>query len=349
MDTILVTGTGGLVGSAAAEYLHGQGYHIVGVDNDLRGRLTHDPAASTQWNTDRLQESLRNFVNYPADIRDKQAMRAVLEEHAGNLVGMIHCAAQTAHEGAVEDGFQINTVGTLGLLDLWQRLAPKAVFIYASTIKVYGAYPNTLPYVESKTRFDLLPDHRYFKGFDETVSIDQGMSSFFGRSKTAADLYVQEFAYQYGLRAACFRPGCLTGGYHSGTEAHGMLSYLMRCAYTKTPYRIYGYEGKQVRDQLHAGDLAKAFHHVIVQPKENIVYNIGGGRENACSMLEAIEACEGITGNKMSYTFHPMRTGDHRWWITDNSRFMTDYASWNITVTLEKILEDIYRAGRCRW
>ncbi|TKB78020.1 MAG: NAD-dependent epimerase/dehydratase family protein, partial [Nitrospira sp.] len=236
MDSLLITGAGGLVGSTAAESFHAQGYRIVGIDNDLRGKLLHDPLGSTAWNLDRLAKVLPRFRNHWEDVRNEAALSKVFQDDGKSFRAIIHCAAQTAHEGEIQEDFQINVQGTLNLLRLWRHYCPEAVFVYLSTIKVYGNYPNVLQYERSATRYDLPETHRYFRGFDETVSIDQGMSSFFGRSKTAADLYVQEYVYQFGLRAACFRASCLTGGMHSGTEAHGMLSYLMRCAQTKTHY-----------------------------------------------------------------------------------------------------------------
>ncbi len=349
MSAIIITGVGGLVGSAAAEYFHDEGYTIIGVDNDSRGRLLHDDKASTRWNIERLKSRLPRFINYSYDVRRKEEMEEVYSLAGKDLTAIIHSAAQTAHEGSVLEDFEINTIGTLNMLDLWRKRSPEAVFLYMSTIKVYGNYPNTLNYVQRPSRYDLDPSHRYYNGFDESVSIDQGMSSFFGRSKTAADLYVQEFSYQFGLRSACFRASCITGGMHSGTESHGMLSYLVRCGYTKTPYRIYGYDGLQVRDQLHALDLITAMHEVIKAPSENVVYNIGGGRKNSCSMLEAIELCEKLTGNKMQVSFHPMRTGDHRLWITDSSAFEKRYPNWKVSMSLEEIFEDILHHGTERW
>lgn len=346
---MVITGVGGILGSTAAEYFHGRGYIIVGIDNDLRGKLLGDPSASTQWNIDRLGGSLRNFVNYSLDVRDEDGVEKALRQHARDVKAVIHCAAQPAHEGNVREDFEINAVGTLNMLDLWYRLFPEARFIYSSTIKVYGSYPCMLEYDVLPTRFDLAASNKHHQGFDESIPLDQGMSSFFGRSKTTADLYVQEYIHEYGLKGACFRASCITGGMHSGSEAHGMLSYLMRCAYTETPYCIYGYDGLQVRDQIHAIDLVRAYERVIDDPKESIVYNIGGGRANACSVLEAIDACERITGKKMTYSHGPGRTGDHPWWVTDNSRFMSDYPDWSINLSLEQIYDDIYEVGSRRW
>lgn len=349
MKTLIITGAGGLVGSAAVEYFHAKGYRIVGIDNDLRGKLLHDPSGSTMWNITRLQDTLKQFKNHLFDVRDKVALSSIFQEEKSNVLAIVHCAAQTAHEGELMEDFEINVLGTLNLLDLWRRFCPEAVFVYMSTIKLYGSFPNTLTYHRGAQRYDLEPGHRFYAGFDESVSIDQGMSSFFGRSKTAADLYVQEYSYQYNLPAACFRASCLTGGMHAGTEAHGMLSYMMRCAYKEIPYRIYGYEGLQVRDQLHADDLIEAVNQVIVEPRKNVVYNIGGGRANACSVLEAVEQCEQITGKRMNCSFHDMRTGDHRWWVTDNSRLTADFPNWRVNYSLKKVLEDIFQKGKDRW
>ena len=331
------------------EQFHSLGYSVVGVDNDLRGKLLGDPGASTLWNIRRLEKSLRNFFNFDVDIRSGEEMEKIIKDRSSSIRAIIHAAAQPAHEGKVVEDYFINAVGTVTLLDLWKRYCPDAVFIYVSTIKVYANYPNTLEYERRDTRFDLSTGHRYFQGFDETVSIDQGMSSFFGRSKTAADLYVQEYVYQYGLKAVCFRASCLTGGNHSGGEAHGMLSYMMRCAVTGKPYRVYGYEGLQVRDQLHARDLVSAFIEVLRSPGENVIYNIGGGRENACSVLEAISQCEGLAGRRMDVSFHEMRKGDHIWWVTDSSRFKVDHPAWKIQWSLRDVYADIYERGKSRW
>ena len=349
MNTILITGVGGLVGSVAAEFFHDQEFRIVGIDNDMRGKLLNDPNGTTQWNIDRLTRELRHFSNHPVDVRDKTALTPILKTEGRKIACIIHCAAQTAHEGEVIEDFQVNAGGTLNLLDLAYRYCPDAVFIYLSTIKVYGHFPNTLTYHRDGSRYDLESTHRYFNGFDEGVPIDQGMSSFFGRSKTSADLYVQEYGYQFGLQVACFRASCLTGGLHSGTEAHGMLSYMMRCAFTKNPYVIYGYDGLQVRDQLHAYDMVTAIYEVARSPKDNMVYNIGGGRAASCSMLEAVEECERLTGNNMIISHGSARKGDHRWWVTDNSRFMRDYPNWKITYSLSDIYEDIHETGKHRW
>ena len=347
METLLVTGAGGLVGSKVVEY-YGILNNVIGIDNDSRSKLLKDKGASTKWNIDRLEEKYPNFRNFDIDIRNKhQVYEAGIKKQ--NLKAIIHCAAQASHEGEVREDFSVNTFGTLGLLELWRDHCPDAVFIYLSTIKVYADYPNNLDYLELTTRYDLPPFVPHYNGFDEQVSIDQGISSFFGRSKTAADLYVQEFAHQYGMKAAVLRASCITGGNHSGVEAHGMLSYMMKCAVTNTPYNIFGYGGKQVRDQVHAFDVVRAIDAIIEDPKD-IVYNIGGGRENSISILEAINKCQEITGNDMvdKLTMYDKRKGDHIWWITDTTKLRQDYG-WQPTVSLDDTLTCIYELGRERW
>jgi len=346
---VLVTGVGGLVGSAVAERFHSDGWGIVGVDNDLRGTLLKDPAASTQWNIDRLSSTLPEFANYSVDVRDRAALATVFLQHDEQWGAIVHCAAQSSHEGNLWDDFSVNAVGTLNLLGLWKERCPEIPFVYMSTIKVYGDYPNQLHYILHDARLDLLPNSPYYRGFDEHLPVGEGTSSFFGRSKAAADSYVREYAFQYGMRAVCFRASCITGGYHSGAEAHGMLSYLMKCAITKTPYRVFGFGGRQVRDQLHAEDMAQAIYAYVHGSAPRSVYNIGGGRENACSILEAIELCERITGNKVKYSLHRERHGDHRWWVSNNALFKQDHPAWEITYSVEEMLQEIYERGKDRW
>lgn len=350
MPRILVTGGGGLVGSAACERFHVLGYEVVSLDNDLRGQLLNDPEGSIKWNLERLAKQLPHFINYPIDIRQKDAIYDIFNRYQFDAV--VHCAAQTAHEGGLLEDFEVNTVGTLNVLQGWKDYCPKAPFIYLSTIKVYGNAPNKyFPDLHLKgSRFDLPEKHRYYKGFDESLPLGgKGAASFFSRSKTAADLYVQEFAYQYGLSAICLRASCITGGFHAGTEAHGMLAYMMKCAVLRWPYTIYGYQGHQVRDQLHVLDLVDAIQLYIENPKGPVVCNIGGGRQCMCSINEALETCQRISGNRLTVQGGPGRMGDHAWWVTDSTRFQQFYPTWRPQTTLKEILVDIYTEGRLRW
>ena len=329
MSTILITGAGGLVGATTSGYFHGQGYRIVGVDNNPRSDV-HE-----------LSSSLTNFVRCHADVRDEPSLLKIFVDYGRDVKAIIHCAARKAYGGNADEYFQVNTAGTINMLDLWCRYCPSAVFVYPSTIKVYNDFPNTLNYHSFDSRFDLDSSHQYYNGFDESLPIDQGASNFYGRSKAAADLFVQEYVYQYGLHAVCLRASCLVGSQNTAVETRGMLSQIMYCTYTGTPYSIYGYGGLQVRDQLYVGDLVKAFHRVISKSK-GVVYNIGGGRPNACSIREAIAHCEEITGNRLEHSSHSKRTGDHCWWITNNVKFTEDYPGWKVGVGLDEMLQGIY-------
>jgi len=274
------------------------------------------------------------------------ALDQVFREHAGDIRAVVHTAAQPSHDWAAREphtDFGVNALGTLNLLELTRRHAPDAVFIFTSTNKVYGDTPNRLPLVELDTRWEVDPSHPYAEhGIDETMSIDQSMHSIFGASKVAADVMVQEYGRYFGMSTAVFRGGCLTGPGHSGAELHGFLAYLMKCALTGTLYRIYGYKGKQVRDNIHASDLVSCFVHVTRSPRPGAVYNIGGSRHSNCSMLEAIALCEELTGNRMriEYVDQP-RAGDHIWWISDVRRFRSDYPEWNFRYGIREILEEI--------
>lgn len=348
MPKILVTGSGGLIGSEVCERFHSLGYIVIGLDNNLRGQLY--PEGSVEWNLERLAQSLPHFTNYSIDIRSKGDVQAIFDENKFNAV--VHCAAQPAHEGDLRTDFAVNVLGTLNILEGWKARCPDAPFVYLSTIKVYGNSPNkyTTELGVGGSRLDLPRGHRFYEGFDETLPLGgEGAASFFSRSKTAADLYVQEFAYQFGLPATCLRPSCVTGGHHSGTEAHGMLSYMMKCAVQQRPYTIYGYEGYQVRDQLHVSDLVDAIQLFIERPAGPAACNIGGGRACSCSVLEALELCNEISGNRIAAQVGRGRAGDHAWWITDSTRFRQLYPAWQPRILLEEILLDIYLKGKQRW
>jgi CDP-paratose 2-epimerase len=352
MSTAIVTGSGGLIGSEAVRHFHGQGWDVAGIDNDMRARF-FGAEASTRWMSDRLTADLPGYVHHDVDIRDASAVDAVFGSAGSDVELVIHTAAQPSHDWAAREpmtDFGVNATGTLVMLEAVRRHAPEATFIFTSTNKVYGDTPNRLPLEERETRFELPEDHEWHAGIPETMSIDQSTHSLFGVSKVAADLLVQEYARYFGIRAVAFRGGCLTGPGHSGAELHGFLAYLMKCAATGKPYTVYGYKGKQVRDNIHSADLVAAFQQVARAPRPGAVYNIGGGREVNCSMLEAIDLCERIAGREMQWTYEERnRVGDHIWWVGDLSSFKHDYPEWKLTYDVEGILREIYELNHERW
>jgi CDP-paratose 2-epimerase len=353
MSTVLITGSAGLIGSEAVKFFHDKGFDIVGIDNDMR-KYFFGPEASTKWKLEELISNFPRFRNYNVDIRDAQAIDAIFEKLNTDIVLIIHAAAQPSHDWAAHEphtDFSVNAVGTLNLLESTRKYCPGAVFIFTSTNKVYGDTPNRLPLVELDTRWEIEHDHKYFmNGIDETMSIDQTLHSVFGASKTAADVLVQEYGRYFNLYTGVFRCGCLTGPSHSGTEFHGFLAYLMKCVVLNTEYRIFGYEGKQVRDNIHSLDLITAFWHFFQDPRRSEVYNMGGSRFSNCSLLEAIMLCEIITGNQMIKTYcESNRIGDHIWWISDTSKFKKHYPTWSLTKNVEGILGEIYKQNHVRW
>ena len=351
-STVLITGSAGLIGSEATRYFHDAGWDVVGVDNDLRGEF-FGPDASTKWMADKLERDLGRYRHVDLDVRDGDALRRLLTEFKDSLGLIIHTAAQPSHDWAARDpitDFDVNARGTLVLLEGVRQVAPETPFIYTSTNKVYGDTPNTLPLRELDTRFELPEDHEWFNGVPESMSIDRSTHSLFGVSKAAGDLLVQEYARYFGVPAVTFRGGCLTGPGHSGTELHGFLAYLMKCVATGSPYAVYGYKGKQVRDNIHSSDLVRAFAQVAEQPRPGAVYNIGGGRAVNCSMLEAIDTCERIAGRSLDWSYVDRhRVGDHMWWIGDLTAFQTDYPEWSLTYGLEEILQEILEFNYDRW
>lgn len=345
MSVAIVTGSGGLVGAAASTLLLERGLDVVGIDNDMRSAF-FGSEASTRWQVDLLQKR-RGYSHHQIDIRDAQAIDALFGRHGKEIAVIIHCAAQPSHDWAVREpvtDFTVNANGTLTLLEATRKWAPEAVFIFTSTNKVYGDQPNHLPLIEGETRYELAPDHPWAKqGFPESMPIDHCLHSLFGASKVAADVLVQEYGRYFGMRTACFRGGCLTGPGHSGTQLHGFLAYLMRCAVTGRPYTVYGYRGKQVRDNIHARDLVEAFWAFFRRPMSGEVFNIGGGRHSNCSMLEAIAMTEELIGRPMHVTYNDEnRVGDHIWWISDVSRFRTLYPEWSYRYDIRSLIADIY-------
>ncbi len=347
VSTILVTGSSGLIGAETVRRFSRDGHRVVGVDNDMRAYF-FGPEASTRWACARLREECPDFIPMEADIRDCAALEPVFREHAADIALVVHTAAQPSHDWAAREpltDFGVNAVGTINMLELTRRHCPAAPFIFTSTNKVYGDTPNDLPLVEHETRWEPEASHPYAAhGIDETMSIDQCKHSVFGASKVAADVMVQEYGRYFGMKTAVFRGGCLTGPGHSGAELHGFLSYLMKCVMTGREYRIFGYKGKQVRDNIHSADLVDAFAHFFRAPREGEVYNMGGSRHSNCSMLEAIRLCEEISGKKSVTSYvETNRIGDHIWWISDVRKFEAHYPGWKFTFGIREILEEIYR------
>jgi CDP-paratose 2-epimerase len=352
MAVALVTGSGGLVGSDAVRHLVEEGWDVVGLENDMRASFFGSDA-STARTTAELVAAYPEFHSVELDVRDADGVERVFAEHSGRLELIIHAAAQPSHDWAAGDpqtDFGINANGTLNLLEAARRHSPAASFVLISTNKVYGDLANELPLEELETRFELPPGHRYYEGIDTSMSLDRSTHSLFGVSKAAADLLVQEYGRYFGMPTVCFRGGCLTGPQHAGAELHGFLAYLMRCVVTGAAYTVYGYGGKQVRDNIHSADLVTAFDAYRRNPRPAAVYNIGGGRAVNCSMLEAIAACERIAGRELDWQLaDEPRRGDHRWWISDLSEFQRDFPAWRLERELEAILREIHDQNAERW
>jgi CDP-paratose 2-epimerase len=346
MNIALVTGSAGLIGSEAVAFFSDKFDLVVGVDNNLRQYFFGEDA-STEWNRNRLQERYDNYRHHQADIRSVEELTRIFEKYGTDISLVLHTAAQPSHDWAAREpftDFSVNATGTLNLLEMTRQHCPEAVFVFTSTNKVYGDNPNFLPLIETETRWEIAADHPYFEhGIDEHLSIDHTKHSLFGASKVAADVLVQEYGRYFGMKTGVFRGGCLTGPNHSGAQLHGFLSYLMKCAITGTPYTIFGYKGKQVRDNIHSYDLVNMFWHFYQNPRAGEVYNAGGGRHANCSMLEAIAVCEEISGNKMNYSYSETnRIGDHIWYISDLTKFKTHYPTWNWTYDLRETLVQIH-------
>lgn len=352
MATAIVSGSGGLIGSESVLRLVNDGFDVIGLENDMRAEL-FGPDASTSHVTERLTRDLDSFRTLDLDIRDSDGIDRVFAEHGSDLELIIHTAAQPSHDWAARDpqtDFTINANGTLNLLEATRRHCPDATFIFTSTNKVYGDRPNYLPLIETGSRLELPPDHQYFDGIDISMSIDGTLHSLFGASKAAADILVQEYGRYFDMPTVCFRGGCLTGPNHSGAQLHGFLAYLMKCTVTGDPYTVFGYQGKQVRDNIHSADLVDAFMLFHANPKPAAVYNIGGGRENACSMLEAIDLCQEVSGRQLNWKLSDdARVGDHRWWISDLKQFSDDHGGWMPKRDLSTILREIWAANTERW
>ena len=347
MAVALVTGAAGLIGSEAVLFFADRGFDVVGIDNDMRRYFFGDDG-STAWRRAALERDVRGYRHVDADIRDESAMARTFAQYGRSIAIVIHTAAQPSHDWAAREpitDFTTNANGTLIMLEMTRQHCPDAPFVFTSTNKVYGDTPNRLPLVELENRWSVEETHPYStNGIDESMSIDACMHSLFGASKAAADLLVQEYGRYFGMKTACFRGGCLTGPGHSGAQLHGFLSYLVKCAVSDRPYTVFGYKGKQVRDNIHSRDLVSAFWQFSQAPRSGEVYNIGGGPLSNCSMLEAIATVERLTGRPMRWSYSDTnRSGDHIWWVSDIRKFRDHYPEWNLTYTVDRLVEEIYR------
>jgi len=348
MAIAFITGSAGLIGAETVRFFGDKGFQTVGIDNDMR-KTFFGEEASTDWSRRELETTVPGYTHHAVDIRDRRPMEALFAEYGEEIELVIHAAAQPSHDWAAKDpyaDFTVNANGTLTLLECTRRYCPKASFIFTSTNKVYGDNPNRLSLVEEETRWEVAPEHPFREhGIDESMSVDQTKHSLFGASKLAADALVQEYGRYFGMNTVCFRGGCLTGPGHSGTMLHGFLSYLVKCAVTGTPYTVFGYKGKQVRDNIHSHDLVNMFWHYHQNPRPGEVYNAGGGRHSHCSMQEAVTICEAMAGRTMNIHYsEENRIGDHIWYISDTRKFQAHYPDWAYTYNLEQILLEIHDA-----
>lgn len=349
MPLAIVTGSCGLIGSETVSFFCRKGFDVIGIDNNMR-RIFFGEDGSILWNKKRLEREFKNYRNYSIDIRDEKKIEGLFKKFSKDTALVVHAAAQPSHDWAARApmiDFGVNALGTMILLESFRKHCPKAVFIFISTNKVYGDRPNSMPLLEEETRYELPKDHKYYKGVDETMSIDDCLHSIFGASKAGADLMAQEYGKYFGLKIGVFRGGCLTGPTHSGAELHGFLSYLVKCQILKRKYKIFGYKGKQVRDNIHSFDLVNAFYHFFKDPRCAEAYNIGGSRFANVSIIEAIKMCEKISGERFEYEYvEAARRGDHIWWISDVSKFQSHYPQWQITHGIEDTLKEIYSAQK---
>jgi CDP-paratose 2-epimerase len=344
MKRLLVTGSSGLIGSEVVDYFAREGWEVHGIDNNQRAEF-FGPAGDTRWNQHRLSAQHEGFRHHELDIRDRARVLTCLEELQPDMI--VHTAAQPSHDLAASlpfEDFDVNAVGTLNLLEATRRHASEAVFVHMSTNKVYGDGPNTIPLKEEETRWDY-DDAAYANGIAEDFPIDQSTHSLFGASKVAGDIMVQEYGRYFGLKTCCLRGGCLTGPNHSGVELHGFLSYLIKCNIEGNLYRVFGYKGKQVRDNIHSYDVARFIHAFWENPRCAEVYNLGGGRDNSCSILEAFERISALSGKAMNYEYvGENRTGDHICYISNLDKMRAHYPGWDITKSLDQIFEEIYQS-----
>lgn len=345
MKVAIITGSNGLIGSECVSFFADKIDLIIGIDNDMRSYY-FGYSGSTRLHGVSLSEKYQNYKNKDVDIRDYISLEQIFKEYGNDIELIIHTAAQPSHDWAAKEpitDFNVNALGTLNLLELCRKYCPNAVFIFTSTNKVYGDSPNSLPLIELGTRYELPENNLYWNGVPEQWSIDDTKHSIFGVSKASADLLVQEYGKYFGMKTGVFRGGCLSGSNHMGAPLHGFLSYLVKCAKNKIKYTVYGYKGKQVRDNIHAYDVVTAFNEFYKNPKSGVIYNIGGGRKSNCSILEAAILINELYGTEIELEFDSEpRIGDHQWYITDMSKFKKDYPQWEQKYSLTNIIQDIY-------
>ncbi len=344
MSIVIITGANGLVGSEAVSFFSKKRYTVIGIDNNLR-KFFFGEDGSTSWIKRKIIKENKNYIHHNIDIRNSQALDKLFKRYKNNISLIIHCAAQPSHDygkNYPKIDFNVNATGTLNLLELTKKYCPNSPFIFMSTNKVYGDNPNKLKILEKRTRYELSKKNKFYNGVNEKLSVDDCTHSFFGVSKIYADLIVQEYGRNVGLKTVCFRAGCITGPNHSGAKLHGFLSYLVKQSLLKKEYTILGYKGKQVRDNLHSFDLINCFWEYFKKPKKGMVYNIGGGRFSNCSILEAISEIEYIAKIKIKRKFIKQnRIGDHIWYITDNKKFKKDYPNWKQKYNNKKIIKEL--------
>lgn len=352
MSIAIVTGSAGLIGSETSKHFAAKGLDVIGIDNNMR-QYFFGQESSTEWMRNHLVGKLPRYSHRAIDIRDREAIFKLFAECGADIKLVVHTAAQPSHDWAAREPFTdfgVNALGTLTMLEATRQYCPEAVFIFTSTNKVYGDTPNQLPLVENDVRWEIDPTHTYWTGIREDMSIDHSMHSIFGASKVAADVMVQEYGRYFGMKTVCFRGGCLTGPNHSGAKLHGFLAYLMKCCVKGIPYTVFGYKGKQVRDNIHSFDLVNAFDAFFTHPRSGEVYNMGGGRKSNCSMLEAIDLCQQISGRELNWTYQEdNRMGDHIWWISDLARFRSHFPEWNLKYDVRGILTEICEANQSAW
>jgi len=350
MSIVLVTGSSGLIGSEACRHFHNLGHDVVGIDNNLRAYFFGEESG-TAHNRAKLVTELPRYTHHDFDIRDATRVDELFKQYGSNIALVIHTAAQPSHDWAAREpltDFGVNALGTLHMLEATRNHCPDAVFIFTSTNKVYGDLPNELPLIETPLRWEVAKDHPFaVHGIDESMSIDQSKHSIFGASKVAADVMVQEYGRYFGMKTGVFRGGCLTGPAHSASELHGFLAYLVLCAVRGKPYTIFGYKGKQVRDNIHSRDLISAFACFFDKPRQGAVYNMGGSRFSNVSILEAIELIDTLGGGRVSYRVSDdNRIGDHIWYVSDVRRFQRDYPDWKYAYSIDRTLTEMIEAAR---